>query len=150
VAEKPPQTSQSSLHRFAQTLNPLRHASKVAKAEARATKHLKKLAQDLAKGKTVMKIRRSRLPILVALLALLVCCGGYALYRSIHMPKMHVTHVAQHWMEGASGRRHRAHHGAHHHRHKHSRFAHHRRHKHSRLAHHRRHRHAQTASFPAE
>ena len=107
------------------------------------------------------KFKRSRLPVVVAIAVVLLGFAVYGIYRSIHLPKVHVTHVAKNWLDNTSGHHsrpivHHAHrrHGhrlAHHHRkHHHHRLAHHKGHHrhHARLAHHRkRHRHVQTASY---
>lgn len=99
-----------------------------------------------------MKIRKSRLPVVVALAVVLLGFAGYGIYRSITLPRVHVTHVAKNWLDNTSGHhhavRHRSHHVAHHgRRHHHTRLAHHRKKHHARLAHHRKKHHYQTASY---
>ena len=100
-----------------------------------------------------MKFRKSRLPVVVALAAVLLGFAAYGIYRAVSLPRVHVTHVAKNWLDNTSGHHHRAvhhpsRHVAHHHRRHHSHLAHHhRKHHKARLAHHRKKRHYQTASY---
>ena len=105
------------------------------------------------------KLKHSRLPVVIAVVALLFAFAAYGIYRSITLPKVHVSHVAKNWLDNTSGHhshpvvhhahRRSGHRLAHHHRHHHHHLAHHhRKHHHARLAHHKKkHRHVQTASY---
>ena len=85
-----------------------------------------------------MKIRRNRLPAVIALCVALLACGSYLLYRAVHVPKVHVAHVAKTWLDTTSGHKHVAvkhvahkssKHLAQHHKRHHKQLAH-RKHKH--------------------
>jgi hypothetical protein len=136
--------------RLLQSIRPRRLRSKSAVADE--TAKLKKLAKHMAKGKSGMKIRRSRLPLVVALLSVLLACGGYMIYRSVTVP--HVSHVAKRWLDNTSGHHvvHKAHkrskhHLAHHHKKRHGKLAHRHKKHHGKLAHHKKKKHVQTASY---
>ena len=96
----------SRLNRLAQKMVPFRRTPLAAWNDRKASKKLKKLAKQMAKGKTSMiKIRRSRLPLVAALLIVALGFGGYYVYRSITMPKVHVTKYLDYkkWLNTTSG-----------------------------------------------
>jgi len=86
----------------------------------------------LRKGKSVMKSAKSRVaaarrPLFAALVAMILACGGYYLYRSLTMPKVNVTRVASLWFDKSAGKRP---HITHHHSTKHSKTVYSGKHKH--------------------
>jgi len=67
-------------------------------------------SSPLRKGKSPMKSAKSRVtavrrPLAATLMALFLACGGYYLYRSLSMPKVHVKHVASVWFDKSAGKR---------------------------------------------
>ena len=94
------------LSRFTRRLAQARRAPAAAWNDMRTVHKMKKLAHQMAKGTPSMsKKRRSRLPLVVALLALVVCAGGYYAYRNVRLPHVHVTrYLNPHkWLDSASG-----------------------------------------------
>ena len=94
------------LQRFTRQLAQARRAPGTAWNDMRTVRKMKKLAHQMAKGNPSMsKKRRSRLPLVVALLALVVCAGGFYAYRNVKMPRVQVTrYLNPHkWLDAASG-----------------------------------------------
>jgi hypothetical protein len=74
--------------------------------QRRAKQKMAKLQRQMAGG-PAMKVRRSRLPVVYAVLAILCLGGGAWLYSSITLPDVNVAQYLdyQKWLEIASGRR---------------------------------------------
>lgn len=66
---------------------------------------MKKLAKQMSKGNSGMKVRRSRLPLVAALFALMIAGSGYYAYQNISLPDVNVSQYldANKWLGLASG-----------------------------------------------
>ena len=95
----------SRLSRFAQRLVPFKGQPAAAWPERQTTQKMQKLAHQMAMGKPKLKVRRSRLPFLVVLLALLCVGGGTYVYQSVSLPDVKIAQYLdyQTWLGLASG-----------------------------------------------
>ncbi len=143
----------SRISRTLSRLTPFKRSPVKSWNDRKAAKKLKKLAKQMAtKGNNMNKIRRSRLPLVVALVVVAFGFAGYYTYRSVSVPKVHVTKYLDYkkWLNTTSGKAKPSQHQVASHKHgtkvRHASL---RRHHSGKVAHHgKKHGHAKLASGP--
>ncbi len=99
---KTPENYGARISRVAKRLNPFHRDE-----NALSAKRLKKLAKQIAAGSApaAPKVRRSRLPLVVAICAALIGGGGYYAYQSISLPDVKLSKYFDYegWLATASG-----------------------------------------------
>lgn len=93
----------SRLSRIAQKFIPFRQSPEWS---AETTSHkMKHLAKQISKGNSGMKVRRSRLPLVAALLTMMLGGAGYYAYQNVSLPDVNVSQYldAGKWLGLASG-----------------------------------------------
>lgn len=95
------------LSQFASRLVPFKRSPMQSWRDRKAAKKLKKLARQMAShgNSNMLKVRRSRLPLVIALLVVAMGFGGYYMFKSVTLPQVNVTKVIDYksWLDTTSG-----------------------------------------------
>ncbi len=104
-AMTPEAKPKSRLSQLAGRMVPFKRTPLQTWKDRKASKKLKKLAKQMASqgNHNMIKIRRSRLPFVIALLVVALGFGGYYMFRSVTLPQLQMTKVGKEWLSTTAG-----------------------------------------------
>ncbi len=106
-AMKPEAKPKSRLSQLAGRMVPFKRTPLQTWKDRKASKKLKRLAKQMASqgNHNMIKIRRSRLPLVIALLVVAIGFGGYYMFRSVTLPDVKMSNVVDYkkWLSTTSG-----------------------------------------------